>query len=398
MELLEAIQKHAADIEENIISIRRHLHQNPELSCHEEKTALFIADELRKLNIDIQTGIGGYGVVGIIHGSKQEPCIALRADMDALPIQEESGVPFSSCVPGVMHACGHDVHMAVLLGVANILSKISTHLNGSVKLIFQPSEETFPGGALAMINDGVLKNPDVQSIAALHVLPQLPAGVIGLKPGMYMASTDEVYLKIIGKGGHGATPELNIDPVVIAANILLALQQIPSRMANPAIPTVLSFGRFMADGRTNIIPDQVVLEGTLRTFNENWREKAHQLIHQIASGIAAASGAICEIDIRKGYPFLVNDDTMTMVAGNAAAAILGNENVIELPLRMTAEDFSYFSHIIPGIYYRLGVAGPNGDAPNLHTSRFSIDESAVKTGLISMSAVAVAMLDELNNR
>ena len=398
MQHKQQIQILTDDIFPELVKFRRHLHQHPELSGQEAQTAAFIASVLDKWKVPYQTGIAGHGIVAIINAKKAGKCVALRADMDALPISEKTNLDFCSKDPEVMHACGHDAHIASLLGAAYILNEMKSDFSGSVKLIFQPSEETFPGGAIKMIQENVLKNPDVDAIIGQHVLPQLKTGAIGLRPGRYMASTDEIYLTVTGRGGHGATPELNIDPVVVASQIILALQQIPSRYANPAIPTVLSFGRFIADGRTNIIPDKVTIDGTIRTFDENWRSRAHELIEQIATGIAESFGASCQVFIHKGYPFLVNDEELTAFARNAAADFLGNENVIDLPIRTTAEDFAYYSQQIPGVFYRLGTTDPVSGKPsaNLHTSLFDVDENALKTGASFMAFLALDILDHLN--
>jgi amidohydrolase len=400
MQHKQQIQTLTEDIFPELVKFRRHFHQYPELSGQEEQTAVFIASVLTKWNIPHQTGVGGHGIVAIINGNNTGKCVALRADMDALPVQEKTNLDFCSKDPDVMHACGHDAHIASLLGSAYILNNMKSDFSGSVKLIFQPSEETFPGGAIKMIEENVLKNPDVDAIIGQHVLPQLKTGAVGMKPGRYMASTDEIYITVTGRGGHGATPELNIDPVVIAAQIIVALQQIPSRFASPSIPTVLSFGRFIADGRTNIIPDKVTIDGTIRTFDENWRSRTHELIEQISTGIAESFGASCQVFIHKGYPFLVNDDELTAFARNSAVEFLGNENVVDLPLRMTAEDFAYFSQQIPGVYYRLGISDPISGKPssNLHTSTFDIDEKALKTGASFMANLALDILDHLNKK
>lgn len=387
----EEIKRIAAAILPEMIEIRRHLHMNPELSMEEEKTSAFIAGKLDEYGIKYTKGIAVHGIVGFIEGKNPASrTIALRADMDALPINEENTSEYCSTIPGVMHACGHDVHMTCLLGAAKILQQLSDRFEGTVRLIFQPSEEQFPGGASMMIKEGVLENPRPVKMFGQHVLPTLEAGKIGLKAGKYMASTDEVYLTVKGRGGHAATPDLNIDPVLIASQIVVSLQQIVSRTAPPTLPAVLSFGRFIAEGRTNIIPDEVKLAGTLRTFDEKWRAETHERITRMAMGIAESMGATCEVFIDKGYPFLVNDDKVTAETKAAAIEYLGEENVVDLEMRMTAEDFAYYSQIVPSCFYRLGIRNEEkGIVHNLHTSKFDADESSFETGAGLMAFLAI---------
>ena len=389
--LSEKIKNLAAKFAPEIIVIRRHLHANPELSEKEFNTADFICRTLDSFGIPYVRNVGGNGIVAKIEGQQpQVSTLALRADMDALPINELNDCDYKSQNPGVMHACGHDVHMASLLGASKILNEVRTDFEGTLRIIFQPSEEKFPGGALAMINDGVLKNPEPARIYGQHVLPTLEVGKVGFKPGRYMASTDEVYMTVKGRGGHAATPELNIDPVLIASHIIVALQQVVSRGASPGIPTVLSFGRVIADGRTNIIPSEVKIDGTFRTFDESWRAKAHEKITSIAKGIAESMGGSCEVFIDKGYPFLVNDELATTEAKALAQQYLGTENVVDLDQRMTAEDFAYYSHIIPACFYRLGVKNPSWSTiRNLHTPEFDADERCLETGMGLMAWLAV---------
>jgi amidohydrolase len=391
MKTAEEIKKAAAALLPELSEIRRHLHRNPELSMKEEKTAAFISAKLEEYGIAHTKGIAVNGIVGLIEGrNPQSRTIALRADMDALPILEDNKSDYCSTVPGVMHACGHDVHMTCLLGAAKIINSMRDSFEGTVKLIFQPSEEQFPGGASMMIKEGVMENPAPQKMFGQHVLPTLEAGKIGLKPGKYMASTDEVYLTVKGKGGHAATPELNIDPVLIASHIIVSLQQIVSRTAPPTLPAVLSFGRFIADGRTNIIPDEVKLAGTLRTFDEKWRTDTHERITKMAKGLAESMGGTCEVFIDKGYPFLVNDDKVTADTKAAAIEYLGAENVVDLDMRMTAEDFAYYSQLVPSCFYRLGIRNEErGIVHNLHTSRFDVDESSLETGAGFMAFLVV---------
>lgn len=370
---------------------RRHLHQNPELSFHEEKTSQFIREALTELGIPYRDKVANHGIVGLIEGKNPSKGIfALRADMDALPINEENDVPYRSLNEGVMHACGHDAHTASLLGAANILRETKEHWEGTVKLVFQPAEEKMPGGAKQMIEEGALKNPDASGILGQHVFPQLPAGKLGFKSGMYMASCDEIYLTVRGQGGHGAVPELTIDPVLISSHIVVALQQIISRRASPKQPTVLSFGKIEGNGATNVIPDSVRIEGTFRAFNEDWRTKAHHLIREMASGIAASMGAECEVNIVKGYPFLKNNPDLTDKVKAMAVEYLGEENVVDLDIWMAGEDFAYYSHEIPGCFYRFGVANESkGITSSVHTPTFDIDEDSleISSGFMAWAAI-----------
>lgn len=390
-DLKTKINQLADDFFGEMVAIRCHLHSNPELSEQEYKTAAFISAKLTEWGIEHKTNVGGNGIVAVISGNNPEKqTVALRADMDALPIIEENDVPYKSMNSGVMHACGHDVHMTCLLGAVKILNLLKENLTGTLRIIFQPSEEKFPGGALAMINAGVLKNPVPAKILGLHVLPTLEAGKIGTKAGKYMASTDEVYLTVKGKGGHAATPELNTDTVLIAAHIITGLQQIVSRHAPPGVPSVLSFGKVIANGRTNIIPDVVKIDGTFRTFDEKWRVAAHEKITTLAQGIAQSMEGDCDVFIDKGYPFLINDEKVTAEVSALSKDFLGAENVVELESRMTAEDFAYYSHQIPACFYRLGVKRKEEkEIRNLHTSTFDVDESAIKTGMSIMAWLAL---------
>ncbi|MFA6949814.1 MAG: M20 family metallopeptidase [Lentimicrobiaceae bacterium] len=391
---VQQVKQLAAGMATELVAVRHHLHKHPELSMKEENTSSFIASKLDEYGIKYTRGIAVNGIVGIIEGiNPQKHTIALRADMDALPLTEENKADYCSVNVGVMHACGHDVHMTCLLGAAKILQQLHEQFEGTIKLIFQPSEEQFPGGASMMIKEGVLENPAPEKIFAQHVLPELEAGKVGFRPGKYMASTDEIYLTVKGKGGHAATPELNVDPVLIAAHILVALQQIISRNAPPVLPAVLSFGRFIAEGRTNIIPNEVKLEGTIRTFDEKWRADAHLKITKMAQSIAEGMGGTCEVFIDKGYPFVVNDDAVTVQAKAYAVEYLGAANVVEIPMRLTAEDFAYYSHLVPSCLYRLGVRNESkGFNHNLHTSRFDVDESSIELGAGLMAWLAVSSL------
>lgn len=374
---------------EKVVGYRKHLHQYPELSYQEYETMKYISEKLTEIGIPHQTRVAETGVVAMIRGShhkEDQECIGLRADIDALPILEQNDVPYASKNKGVMHACGHDVHTSILLGAAEILFQIKDQLDNPVKLIFQPGEEKNPGGASLMIKAGVLENPKVKEIYALHVFPSLPAGKIGTKPGLYMASCDELYIDIIGKSGHGALPHESIDSILIGAEIVTSLQKIISRRCDTTIPSVLSFGHFEALGATNIIPEKVHLKGTFRTMNEEWRETALTLIKEQTEKIAEANGARAEVEISRGYPFLTNHPELTKNFIDKATSWLGEENVDpELPLRMSSEDFSYYGQLIPSCYFRIGVRNEEmGIVHSVHNSKFDIDHEALKTGMKMM--------------
>jgi amidohydrolase len=374
------IQKKAKEIWSELVEVRRHLHEHPELSFQEFETAKYIQNQLNRLGIPFQV-MAQTGIVALIEGRSGGKTIALRADTDALPIQEKNQTDYCSKNLGIMHACGHDVHSASLLGTAAILNELKDEFTGTVKLIFQPGEEKLPGGASLMIKAGALDNPRPDGILGQHVFPELAAGKVGFRSGKYMASADEIYLKVIGKGGHAAMPDRNIDPILVASHIVVALQQVASRRAHPTTPTVLSFGRIIGEGATNVIPDEVSLAGTFRTFDEKWRDQAHALIREIATNTALAMGAKCELDIQKGYPFVQNDESLTERIRSQAVEYLGQENVVDLEMRMTGEDFSFYSQILPGSFYRLGTkAGDNGELKALHTSTFDVDEKCLETG------------------
>ncbi len=391
MDILSQIQKSAEEVFPSVLHLRREFHAQPELSFEEVKTAARVCAFLKENNIPFIENVAGTGVVAQIVGELGPgKTIALRADMDALPIQEENQVEYCSQNAGVMHACGHDVHTASLLGTANILMQMRKQFAGTFKIIFQPGEEKLPGGASLMIKEGVLNNPIVSSIIGQHVMPFIEVGKVGFRSGMYMASTDEIYLTIHGKGGHGAQPQNTIDPVAIAAQIISAAQQVVSRTMDPRVPSVLTFGKVIANGATNIIPDSVYIEGTFRTLNEKWREAAHKQIRQTIEGIAKAMGASAALEIRKGYPVLYNDVPLTQRAKSAAETYLGKENVLDLDLWMAAEDFAWYTQKIPGCFYRLGTRNEAKNIVNgLHTSRFNIDEDALKisSGLMAYMAL-----------
>lgn len=393
--LIDKIKSLASTIHSQVITNRRHLHANPELSFEEYQTSAFVKQELDKLGIPYQE-MANTGVVAIIKGAKEsDKVIALRADMDALPITEANDVEYKSKNVGVMHACGHDVHTSSLLGTAKILSELKEGFAGTVKFIFQPAEERLPGGANLMIKEGVLENPKPQAVLGQHVMPLIEAGKIGIRPGKYMASTDELYVTIKGKGGHGAQPQQNIDPVLIMAHIITALQQIVSRFADPRSPSVLSFGKVIANGATNVIPNEVYLEGTFRTLNESWRAEAHKKMKKMAESIAEGMGGSCEFRIENGYPFLINEEKLTARVKDAAIDYLGEENVVDLDIWMAAEDFAYFSQASDACFYRLGTRNTErGITSSVHTPTFDIDEKALG---LSTGLMAYLALKELGN-
>lgn len=380
---------------DDVVKCRRHLHANPELSYHEYETAQFISSKLNEYGIEHETGIANTGVVGIIKGKNTgKKVIALRADTDALPITEINDISYKSQNEGVMHACGHDVHTASLLGASRILNEIKNDFEGTIKLIFQPAEERFPSGAKSMIEAGVLKNPEVELIFGQHVSPEIEVGKVGFKPGIFMASADEIYITINGKGGHAARPHHTIDPILIASQVIVALQQVVSRNADPAMPSVLSFGKIVGNGATNIIPEKVELAGTFRTFDENWRRDAHQKIERITKQIAESMGGTAIVNIDAGCPALTCDENTTNRSMQAASEYLGNENVNEIPIRLGAEDFAHYTQVIPACFYRLGVGNAEkGINSGLHTPTFNIDEEALKVGSGLMAFLAYSELN-----
>lgn len=399
MTLKEQIKELAEKYLAEITQVRRHLHANPELSFEEYNTSKFIASKLKEFGIPFQDGIVKTGIVAIIQGTNTSPnplprgtaaCIALRADMDALPITEANDVEYKSKNTGVMHACGHDVHTASLLGAAKILNDLKNEFSGTVKLIFQPGEEKAPGGASLMIKEGVLENPKPTAILAQHVFPTLEAGKVGFRSGKYMASTDEIYLTVKGKGGHAAMKGTYVNPLLIAAEILVELEK---KFSDCKVPTVLAFGKIEGKGATNVIPDNVTIQGTFRTMDEAWRKEAHEIMSTVATSIAKNKGGDCDVNIMTGYPALVNDEPTTVKAKKLAEEFLGKENVIDLELRMTGEDFSFFAQKIPACFYRLGTGNiSKGIIAGVHTPTFNIDESALKTGMGLMAWLAIKEL------
>lgn len=391
----DQIKQLSKDIYDEVVANRRHLHAHPELSFHEKETSLFVANKLQSLGLEY-IKMADNGLVALIKGDKPSGnVIALRADMDALPITEANNVPYKSQNEGIMHACGHDAHTSSLLGTAKILTELKSQFGGTIKLIFQPAEEKLPGGASLMIKEGVLENPKPMAVFGQHVMPLIDAGKVGFRAGKYMASTDELYVTVFGKGGHGAQPQQNIDPVIITAHILTALQQVVSRFADPKSPSVLSFGKVIANGATNVIPNEVYLEGTFRAMDEKWRGEAHIKMKKMAEGIAESMGGSCEFNILRGYPFLVNEEKLTASARGFAEDYLGKENVVDLDIWMAAEDFAYYSQVADSCFYRLGTRNESrGITSSVHTPTFDVEETALElsTGLMAYLAIKQLML------
>jgi len=391
--LKDKISLLAKEIHSNVVENRRHLHAHPELSFHEYQTSAYVAQKLDELGIKYQK-MANTGLVAIIQGNKpSDRVVALRADMDALPIVEANDVPYKSKNAGVMHACGHDAHTSSLLGTAKILTELKNEFGGTVKLIFQPAEEKLPGGANMMIKEGVLENPKPDAVIGQHVMPLIETGQVGFRSGKYMASTDEIYVTVYGKGGHGAQPQQNIDPVLITSHIIIALQQIISRVADPKTPSVLSFGKVIANGATNVIPNEVYLEGTFRTMDEEWRARAHEKMKKMAEGIAEAMGGSCDFNIVRGYPFLINEEKLTAEVRAYAEDYLGKENVLDLDIWMAAEDFAYYSQVSDACFYRLGTGNKErGITSSVHTPTFDVDEESLKLSTGLMAYIALKQL------
>ena len=389
--LIDIIKRLAHAQRDQIIEWRRWMHRHPDLSQQEYGTMEFVAERLREMGLEPKTGIGKTGTMAMLRGKDPDSyCVALRSDYDALPITECTGLPFASENPGVMHACGHDMHTCSLLGAIKILLQLKEHIHGSLMFIFEPSEEKYPGGARMMMEDGLFDDIMPNEIYSFHCLPEMDCGKVGMRKGKYMASTDELYWTVKGLGGHGATPHLSVDPIVVASHIVIALQQVVSRNAAPMMPTVLTIGKIQeVGGRTNIIPDTVKMEGIIRTFDEKWRLEAHEKIRKISTGVAEAMGAECDLFIDYGYPYVFNDDACTQQVHDNACSFLGEENVEWLDLRMTAEDFAFFAQKIPACYFRIGIHEPGTPFSNLHRPNLIVDERSLElaNGLIAYNAL-----------
>lgn len=384
--MLNKIKAFADEVFPEVVRLRRTIHQNPELAFEEHETARLVTETLAPLDLDVQTGIAQTGIVATLRGAEPGPSLMLRADMDALPILEANDFDFISQNAGKMHACGHDAHTSSLLGTAMILSKLRDDVRGTIRFLFQPSEERIPGGAKAMIEEGALAEneagPAVETAFGQHVTPELPVGTIGVRSGMYMASADELHITVTGEGGHAAAPHrLRSDAVLTASHLVVALQSLISRHCPPDVPSVLSIGRFIADGATNVLPDSVRLEGTFRAMDEDWRFRAHDLMRRIAEHTVATFGGEVDFDLRVGYPALYNHPDPTAFVREAAVDYVGEDQTIDLDRWFASEDFAYYLREIPGTFYRLGTGNEaKGITHGLHTPRFTIDEEALRLG------------------
>ena len=384
------IKSETEKIFSNIVEFRRHLHMNPELSFEEKETSAFISSVLTEHKIPHDTGVGGFGIVAKLEGSGSGPNILLRADMDALPIHEKNEVDYRSKKDGIMHACGHDAHTSSLLGSVIVLNRLKKQWAGNIIAIFQPAEEKIPGGAKAMIDDGLLEKYQPEMAFGQHVHPPLDSGKVAFIEGPAMASADELHLRVKGRGGHAALIRDCIDPVPVAAEIISNIQHLVSRKCDPFVPTVVSIGSVNTIGGSfNVIPSEVQMSGTIRTFNEEWRYELHKLLERLCSQISAAHGAACEVNILKGYPFLHNSPEITKKARNYAEVLLGKNNVVTMDQRMTAEDFAYFGQQLPSCFFRLGTRKKGKAVTPVHTPEFDLDENALFTGSICLSWLAV---------
>ncbi|MDM1294120.1 amidohydrolase [Sphingobacterium sp. N143] len=397
-QLLKEIDSEIEQIFPYLVEMRRHIHRHPELSFQEYKTSAYIQDQLSRMAISFDV-VAKTGVVAIIQGEKQasDHIVVLRADIDALPINEQNEVDYKSVYGGIMHACGHDFHTANLLGVASILNKHKAAFAGKVILLFQPAEEKIPGGALQILESGILASfgGEIKAVLGLHVSPRVALGKIGLRSGRFMASSDEFYITVKGQGGHAAEPHQAVDPIMIAAQLLTTLQQVISRKANPAIPSVLTFGRFIGDGAANVIPDEVKLAGTFRTMDEVWRKEALATVEEIAHALPIALGATVEMEIKHGYPALYNDPNLTQAVKCILQETMGNEVPQDLEIWMAAEDFAYYSYRYPSLFMLVGTNNDDQSTQfGLHNPQFNLDEKAFGTAVSAMVNTAMALLNE----
>jgi amidohydrolase len=383
----EQIIEKAYDLKEDVIQLRRHFHSYPELSYKETETSRFICDWLQKNGIIFRNGIAGTGIIGTIKGKAQgKKVIALRAEMDALPITERNKTEYSSLNPGKMHACGHDAHLAMLLGTTKLLNSIRDQFGGTVLLIFQPGEEKCPGGARLVIESGELENPKPDIVIAQHILPELETGKVGYKAGRYMASCDEIYITVTGKGGHAALPGLTTDQIYIASNLVIRLKnRMMEQQTINKIPTVLGIGRISGEGATNIIPENVYIAGTFRTFDEKWRSEGISLVRSVSAETALEFGVKIDVNIAEGYPVLFNDENLTSKAIKFSEELLGKNKIETYDIRMSSDDFSFYSALAPSLYYRVGIRKEDTEMLKLHTSDFDIDEDGLETGVANLS-------------
>lgn len=392
----EIVLSEASEIKDEVIALRRHFHKYPELAYNEFETSAFIKDWLRRNNIEFRDGLAGTGIIGTIGGKKgRGKIIAVRAEMDALPVRERAVTEFSSVNDGKMHACGHDAHMAMLMGVALLLKKHIHEFEGTILLVFQPGEEKNPGGARLMIESGAFENPSPDIFIAQHVLPELETGKVGYKPGRYMASCDEIYLTVEGKGGHAALPALTTDQVFIASSLVVRLKNaMAERQSARKIPTVLGIGKIIGDGATNVIPEKVEIAGTFRTFDERWRAEALDLIRLVADVTAREFGVKIHVNISEGYPVLMNDEKLTRRAIELSSELLGSNKIETYDIRMSSDDFSFYSAVAPSLYYRVGIKPEGAEMKKLHTPDFDIDEKGLETGVANMAWLLFNMLKD----
>ncbi|HMC98347.1 MAG TPA: M20 family metallopeptidase [Flavobacteriales bacterium] len=398
--MIQRLRQEVATLQERMVQWRRHLHAHPELSFHEHNTAAYVAEVLKKEGIEVRENVGrltadakGTGVIALLRGagSASDRCFALRADLDALPITEVGKDGYCSTNPGVMHACGHDAHTAMVLGAGLALHRLRDQWAGTVMLVFQPGEEKEPGGASLLVKEGVLSNPKPAGILGQHVTPELAVGKVGFRSGAFMAAADELYITVKGRGGHAASRDRLVDPILITARLLPALYEAAARHVPAGEPMVLSFGKVIANGATNIVPDTVAIDGTLRTFNESLRTELHELLPRVSGELARSMGGDVDFKLVKGSPVVKNDPELTARLRATAVDLLGAENVVEMDIRMGAEDFAYYTHVMPGCFYRLGTGNPakTGTTSGLHRPEFDIDEDAlvIGAGVMAWSAI-----------
>ncbi|WP_426791006.1 M20 metallopeptidase family protein [Sphingobacterium sp. WOUb80] len=398
--ILKELNAKIAAVFPKIVSIRRHIHQHPELSFQEYETSAYIQQQLRELGIPFEV-VAQTGVVAVLTGQKSasDDIVVLRADIDALPIDEQNDVDYKSKNSGVMHACGHDFHTANLLGAASLLNDYKTEFSGKIVLLFQPAEEKIPGGAIQVLESGILESfgGTIKAVLGLHVSPRVSVGKVGLRSGRFMASSDEFYFTIKGRGGHAAEPHRAVDPIMIGAQLLTTLQQVVSRKANPDVPSVLTFGRFIGDGAANVIPEEVKLAGTFRTMDEVWRKEALEMVAEIAATLPVSLGAKIEVEVRHGYPALYNDPALTQKVKTIIAETMGNSVPQDLEIWMAAEDFAYYSYRYPSLFMLIGTNNDDSTTQyGLHNPQFNLDEKAFETSIAVLVNAAISLLNESN--